>query len=250
MVTADLSAYADEGVLLGFRYWTDGNTVNPGLMVDNLEVADDPIDGAEDDTGWTFDGFIRSMEEYESGPHYNAYVSEFRQYTGYDEVLQTAYNFYWTGSTPYYNWVEHYPYQDGLLINYWDTSVPNNNTGSHPGRGLLLPVDAHPEVLYRAGGQPWRNRVQTYDSTFGLETTDPITLHWRSYSLMHRDYRGVMGGLDPNPLFDDTIQYYREENPLGGVINPNTGTSIMVIGVSDYTEDGAYMLLNVKTSDH
>ena len=72
------------------------------------------------------------------------------------------------------NKVDHFAYQDGLLINYWDTSQADNETGDHPGQGLLLPVDAHPKALYDVNGNLWRNRIQTYDSTFTLSRTDGI----------------------------------------------------------------------------
>ncbi len=58
-LTADLSAYTGD-VLLGFRYWTDVAAVEPGFMVDNIEITGYPLDGAETDTGWTFDGFRRT----------------------------------------------------------------------------------------------------------------------------------------------------------------------------------------------
>ena len=42
-----------------------------------------------------------------------------RQYDVYDESLRTEYNFgFLTTGRP--DWVEHFPYQDGLLISYWD----------------------------------------------------------------------------------------------------------------------------------
>ena len=64
------------------------------------------------------------------------------------------------------NWVEHFPYQDGLLVWYYDTSFPDNNIGDNclAGRcgGLYLPVDAHPGLLLRPdNGQVWRPRVQS-----------------------------------------------------------------------------------------
>ncbi len=33
------------------------------------------------------------------------------------------------------DYVDHFAYQDGLLIHYWDTSQADNNTGLHPGEG-------------------------------------------------------------------------------------------------------------------
>jgi immune inhibitor A len=71
------------------------------------------------------------------------YIAENRQYLGYDATLrQGPYNFGWTSSSP--DLVEHYPYQDGLSITYWNPAQKNNNTRQHPGAGLILPVDAHP----------------------------------------------------------------------------------------------------------
>lgn len=236
-LTADLSAYTDE-VLLGFRYWTDVAAVEPGFMVDDILISGYPLDDAEADAGWTFDGFRRTTGN-ESAYYFNAYVAEFRQYRGYDATLTNAYNFGWSGDPVLYNWVEHFPYQDGLLISYWDGSRTNNNIDtSNPGTGLLLPIDAHPEVMYRADGGVWRNRVQTYDSTFGLEPTDAITLHWHGEPSYHPS-------LPPVPVFNDNIQYYRPLNPTGGVINPQTGTTVRVVSVSAH---GSFLQIQVSPS--
>ncbi len=173
VLSADLSAFTGD-VLLGFRYWTDVGVVEPGFMVDDISVSGYPIDGAESDMGWTFEGFIRTTG-IDSKYYSNYYVAEFRQYRGYDAGLANAYNFGWNDDPLMQNWVEHFPYQDGLLISYWDTSFADNNVGNNcaDGRcgGLLLPIDAHPEIMYRADGGTWRNRVQSYDSTFGLDPT-------------------------------------------------------------------------------
>jgi immune inhibitor A len=124
------------------------------------------------------------------------------------------------------DFVDHFPYQDGLLINYWDTSQRNNQTARHPGAGLLLPIDAHFQTLYRVDGVRWRNRIQTYDSTFTLGPTDGIpNIH-------------QAGVLSPVPslaavsIFDDRIQYYDPTNPQGSVKNPNTGTQIRIQSIS------------------
>ena len=239
-LTADLSAYVGD-VLIGFRYWTDSAFVGTGFMVDDIAVSGYPLDDAESDTGWTFDGF-RLTTGTESGSYFNAYVAEFRQYRGYDESLATAYGYGWYGDPTWGKYVEHFPYQCGLLISYWDTSFQNNAVYGHclSGRcgGLLLPIDAHPEVMYRADGGIWPNRVQTYDSTFGLEPTDALTLHWEGDPSYHPSQPAVS-------LFDDNNQYWNPDNPLGGVINPNTGTQIRVKSTS---ADGSFMQVQVRPS--
>ena len=236
-LTADLSAWTGD-VLFGFRYWADSGVVETGFMVDDVEITGYPLDDAESDAGWIFDGF-RLTTGTESGFYFNAYVAEFRQYRGFDDGLRTGpYSFGFLHDPELVKLAERFPYQDGLLINYWDSSQSDNSTRAHPGVGLLLPIDAHPEVMYRPDGGIWVNRVQTYDSTFGLEDTDAITLHWFGEESYHPS-------LPAAPVFDDNIQYYRDENPLGGVINPHTGTQIRVKSVSAH---GSFMQVEVRPS--
>jgi immune inhibitor A len=237
-LTADLSAYTGD-VLLGFRYWTDGYVVEPGFMVDDIEITGYPLDDAESDFGWTFDGFSLTTGS-ESAFYSNYYVVEFRQYRGYDAGLSYAYNFGWVGDPVYYNWVEHFPYQDGMLVSYWDNSFTDNNVGANcaAGRcgGLLLTVDAHPEALYDAWGNVWRNRTQSYDASFGLEPTDEITLHKYGEPSTHPSLPAVS-------IFDDTVGYYDPANPMGSVIVPNTGTQIRIQSIS---ARGSFMQVQVR----
>jgi immune inhibitor A len=152
------------------------------------------------------------------------YVAEYRTYKGYDLGLKVGPYFFGYAEKP--NFVDHFTYQDGLLINYWDTSQADNNTGLHPGRGLLLPVDAHPATLIRVDGDPWRNRIQTYDSTFTLAPTDGIpNIHVNSVL-------SPVPSLPAVSVFDDTKSYYDPTNPLGSVITPNTGTKITISSIS------------------
>jgi immune inhibitor A len=210
-------------------------------MVDNIVITGHPLDGAESDTGWTYEptgGFTRSTGT-ESEFFFNAYLSEFRQYRGYDEGLYTGpYNFGFQDNPMLGNWVERFPYQDGLLISYWDTSQGNNNTRVHPGKGLILPIDAHPVNMIRADGGDWRGRIAAYDSTFGLEDTDALTLHWNSEPSYHESLPAV-------PIFDDNIQYWNPDTPVLGVINPHTGTQIRVKSVSAH---GSFMQVQVRPS--
>ena len=234
-LTADLSAFTGD-VLLGFRYWTDGAVVERGLMIDEISVNGSAPDGAESDAGWTFDGF-RTSTGTEARLYNHYYVAEFRQYIGYDQGLRDGvYNFGFLDNPLLGNFVEHFPYQDGLLISYWDTSQSNNNTPQHPGRGLILPIDAHPEAMYRADGGVWRNRIQSYDSTFTLDATDALTLHWNSQPSYHPSLPGVS-------VFDDRTLYYDPANPWGSVMNPNTGTQIRIQGIS---AQGGFMQVQVR----
>jgi immune inhibitor A len=220
----DLSGYSGD-VLVGFRYWTDVAAVNPGMMLDEISVDGSGPDGAEGDEGWTLDGF-RTSTGTETGFYFNAYVAEYRNYRGYDMGLaEGVYNFGFLDDPALGNYVERFPYQDGLLISYWDTSFNDNNTNVHPGGGLVLPIDAHPNVMYRADGGVWRNRVQTYDATFSIAPTDAITLHWLSEASEHPSLPGKRA-------FKDTKSYWRADNPTGSVQVPNTGTMIKIRSIS------------------
>jgi len=235
----DLTANLPAGnVLLGFRYWTDTNTGGFGFMVDDLNVTGFPTDGAETDAGWTYKpttGFHVTTGT-ESALFSQYYVAEYRTYKGYDSTLKVGPYFFGYGSVKP-NYVDHFPYQDGLLINYWDTSQRNNQTRLHPGAGLLLPIDAHYQTLYRLDGVRWRNRIQTYDSTFTLDKTDALNnLHVNSVL-------SPVPSLPAVSVFDDRTLYYDSTNPQGSVMNPNTGTQI---GIQSISALGGFMQLQVR----
>jgi immune inhibitor A len=250
-VTADLSAYAGQHVWIRFRYWTDGATVGDGLSVDNLQITGQPLDGAETDPGWTYDGFVRTTGTIVSSfPNY--YLAEYRNYTSYDIALKLGpYNFIDpAGTTQYADWVEHFPYQDGLLIWYFDLSQADNNVGDHPGEGLILPIDAHPGILHWSDGSVARPRIQSYDSTFGLEPTDPISLH-----NIDNGTTLTRSSLPAARVFNDNNSYWVSGDPgdapnngryqaeWSSVNNPHTNTSIKVAGVS---AQGGFMQIIVN----
>jgi immune inhibitor A len=245
-LTADLSAYAGQTVTIGFRYWTDSGVARPGFFVDDISITGQALDDAESDFGWTYAGFTRSGSVI-SQSFFNAYFAELRNYRGYDDGLRTGpYNFGFLNNPALGNWVEHFPYQDGMLVWYYDTSFADNNVGDNcaGGRcgGLYLPVDAHPDLLIRPDGQVWRPRIQSYDSTFGLEPTDVVCLHMNSVE-------GCYGGLPANKTFDDTQSYWRApdasigNNGWASVPVPATGTTIRVVSQS---AQGNFMQVQVN----
>lgn len=236
-LVADLSGYTGP-TLVGFRYWTDVAAIEPGFMVDDITIGGETF-GAEGDDGWTLKGFSATTGTNEAA-YFNAYIAENRVYRGYDDALRTGpYNFGFQDNPLLGNRVERFSYQDGLLISYWDSSHTDNSTSAHPGEGLILPIDAHPDTMYRADGEPWRPRIQSYDSTFGLEATDALTLNWLSQPSSHPSLPAV-------PVFDDTKQYYNPATPTAGVINPTTGTQIRVKSLS---ARGNFMQVQVGPAD-
>jgi immune inhibitor A len=237
-----LDAYAGQQLQLRFRYQTDGGVAQQGFAADAITVTADGrtllADGAEDgDNGWSADGFSRIGASFTKDyPEY--YVVENRQYTSYDSTLRTGpYNFGWASTRP--DWVEHYPYQNGVLIWLWDTSQADNNVGLHPGSGQILPVDAHARPLTFADGTVIRNRVQAYDAPFSLHPVKGFTLHDDGVATRVRAEAGV-------PFFDDHRgSYWDARNPYGSVRVPDTGTRISILREA---ADGSTVTLRVEPS--
>ena len=92
-------------------------------------------DGAEQgDNGWTVDGWkVSTGTEVTTGERY--YLLENRQYVGYDHTLEVGpYQFSEAYSRP--DWVERFPFQNGMLVWLVDQGYADNNTIDPPGRGL------------------------------------------------------------------------------------------------------------------
>ncbi len=231
-LTADLTAYAGQTVTLAFHYWTDVAGGGTGASLDDIAITGQATDGAETDPGWSYVGFVRTDGTI-TNAYRNSYFVEYRTYNGYDKGLETGpYNFGFLNDPNLGNWVEHFPYQDGMLVWYYDESFPDNNVGAHclEGRcgGLYLPVDAHPKLLLRPDGKMWRPRVQAFDSTFGLERTTRLCLHQNSAEKCYKS-------LKARPQFNDKRKYWIAPDPninnsgWASVILPKTGTRIKVL---------------------
>jgi immune inhibitor A len=234
-LTADLSATTGDA-MLRFRYSTDSAVIGKGIMIDNISITGLDLDGAEADAGWEFSGFSVS-DGVENESFFNAYIAAYRTYYGYDKNLEVGpYNFGFGNDPSTSNKVEHYPYQDGLLISYWDRSQIDNNVSVNGGQGLILPIDAHPETMVRSDGENWSPRVQAYDSTFSIEATDAITLHKNSLESLHQSQPGVR-------VFNDNIDYWNSDTPNAGVKNPHTGTQIWIKSIS---AKGNFMQIQVS----
>ena len=235
--TFDLSAYAGQTIGFRARYATDGaaqgqNPALPwsGLLVDDIVVTNGATtvfaDGAETSpAGWTLDKFRSVGASYDTA-YDQFYLASNRQYVSYDKYLQTGpYNFSFADRPDF---VEKFPYQDGLLVNYWDSSYSDNNTSQHPGSGLVLPIDANPEAHYNLQGEAWRGRIQTYDAPFGLERSD-------SFTLTAGGRKSLVRGRAANPLFDDSNpnRYFQPFVDAGlprvGVKTAGAGVQIRVV---------------------
>ncbi|MGW1778515.1 immune inhibitor A domain-containing protein [Streptomyces sp. NPDC002143] len=225
-LTFPLDAYAGKQISLRFRYATDGGVAQKGFTADEITVTADGAtlfsDNAESaDAAWTASGFSRIGASI-TDDYAQYYIAENRQYVSYDKTLKVGpYNFGFSTTRP--DWVEHYAYQNGLLIWKWDTSQADDNTSVHPGEGLILPIDSHPTALKWANGTAMNARLQSFDSPFSLYRTDAITLHRADVAVKIKSRPGV-------GVFDDgKSTYYDALTPLAGVKVTDTNTSIKIV---------------------
>jgi immune inhibitor A len=224
-VAVSLDAFAGQATQLRFLYRTDGGVAPNGFFADDISVSANGTalftSGAETgDEGWTLDGFTTTTGT-ETGDFPQYYIASHRSYTSFDKYLKTGpYNFGFLNTRP--EWVEHFSYQQGLLISLWDTSQTDNNTSEHPGEGEILPIDSHPQPIFRLDGLPWRSRIQVYDAPFSLKRADSFTLHVNGQASFIR-------GQNAQPTFDDSRSYWVPEMPQVGVKVPNAGVRIKVL---------------------
>ncbi len=230
-LTWDLSSYAGQTVQFRFRFATDGGVGSEAflddiaLTVDGQTTTDDVEGGAG---AWTAAGGWQIIDGTTSRQVSDLYFAENRTYSGYDATLQTGpYNFGWGNSRP--DWVERFPYQNGMLVWFSNGEYTDNNTSSHPGGGLALPVDARPAPIvvpadnYRIG-----NRRQPFDATFGQEPTDEVTLHHNGNPVTVPSSKGIA-------TFDDSDanRYWTSQNPWASTKVAGSGTSMTVAKTSD-----------------
>jgi immune inhibitor A len=233
-----LDDYAGQAVQFRFLYRTDGGVAPDGFFADEVVVSADgtPVvtSGAEDgDEGWALDGFVATSGT-ETGLFDNYYIASNRSYTSFDRYLKTGpYNFGWISTRP--DFVEHFAYEQGLLVSYWDTSQGDNNTSEHPGQGLILPIDAHPKPMVNVTGVPWRSRIQVYDAPFSVNKPRSFTLHVDGAASRIRSGPAT-------PVFDDTNQFRYPELPQAGVDLPGAGVRIRVV-----LQSGTSMKIRVGT---
>ena len=222
-----------------FRYQSDGGVHLAGAFIDDIVVksggttilSDNVETGAN---GWTAAGGFKISTGTEDSRRRPVLPAENRTYVGYDSTLQVGpYQFDRAYTAP--DHVEHFPFQDGLLVWVVDETYTDNNTIDHPGHGLALPVDARPVKFTYPDGTGPSNRRQPFDATFGLQATDAVALH-KEIPVgkgKNQTVQSVAATAPSNPgipTFDDTDvdAYFSSTNPLGGVKVAGQGVTATV----------------------
>ena len=243
-VSFDLSEYAGQAVQFRFRFATDGG-VESEVFIDDVSTTVDgetTVNDLEDGTGaWTAAGGFEVIDGTTTQTVQDQYFVENRVYSGYDKTLKTGpYNFGWGDTRP--DWVERFPYQNGMLVWFSNGEYTNNNTSQHPGGGLVLPVDARPAPVTFPDGSLLGNRRQVFDATFGREKTDRVTFHRNGVPTTVARSRGI-------PTFDDSDpdRYWSEDNPMSSTKVAGSGTSITVGKTSK--RDASQMDISIRFAD-
>jgi immune inhibitor A len=222
-----------------FRYQSDGGVHLAGAFIDDIVVKNGGTtllaDNVENGTnGWVAAGGFRisSGTEVTSGDRY--YLAENRTYSGYDDTLRTGPYQFSNGLTKP-DFVERFPFQDGLLVWAVDETFDDNNTIDHPGHGLALPIDARPAPFTYPDGTMPSNRRQPFDATFGLQRTDAVSLHkevvvGKGKSQTVQSVAATAPSAAGIPTFTDTIPnaFFSSANPLGGVYVAGHGVRVTV----------------------
>ena len=125
--------------------------------------------------------------------------------------------------------VEHFPYQDGLLVSYWDTSFSDNNKSEHPGSGpdpadRLAPRAAATATTARRGVVASRCTTRRSRS----QRTDAFYLHLNSELNKIKARRRSRSSTT-------AATYWYAEAPGAGVKVPNAGVRIRVINQNKTT---------------
>lgn len=174
-----LDDLAGQRARIRLRYYTDMAAVNPGILIDDLELTAGAAVIREDFEGALhpairLDGFVSSPGHHTLAvPHY--YLLEYRDpyASGTDRpdrgiAHDPALRFYAT-PTGELRAIRVRP-RPGVVAWYADGAHPwseNDPADTGPGRGFLLAVDAWPNELALPGLEPWmRGTPETFDTRY------------------------------------------------------------------------------------
>ena len=102
---------------------------------------------------------------------------------------------------------------------------------------MILPIDAHSNTFNWSNGDVARPRLQSYDATFTLAATDPLSLTNDDGTKLRVPSHAARS------VFDDDIRYYQKTDPgdapadgrfqaaWNSVKNPHTGTRIKILAI-------------------
>ena len=236
----DLSNYAGKKIDLKFYFWTDGNTPEKGIYIDDIAVSgisaesfdpanpeanytDIKTDDAEGDSIFDLSGGFSKSTGKINSEHY--YLLEWRnvQEGKIDEGLAHV----------YYGWPE-IGYDPGLLVWYVNKMYANSYYGKpdqqvkdHPGECFAGVVDADQNPVgydYKDGKYYDDKRVDfnMHDAAFSLRMENKFTHNWGGGTVTKEISPYMV------PDFDDSKDYTNPSNTQSGLNLPSYGIKILV----------------------
>lgn len=218
-----------------FVYATDLVATGRGVLIDDIAVGSEPTEGGEGGlpAGWTATGWeVGDGTVQAAGPGY--YLAERRAHVGYDAALEYA---------PYVadprsgtDATDHFAYEDGVLVTFWDGRVADNAVTAHPGSGRLLVVDARPAPVQTVSGAEAPLGIGPFDAAFGTAWTHGFTVD--TYALtpggaIAADQVRVRAQ-PPAPTFDDREGRFASGGK-GQLQLPGAGVTMTVVAEHETT---------------
>ena len=228
----DLSAYAGKSISFRFHVATDGGVASEAFL-DDISVTVDgsttTVDDVENGAGaWTAGGGFSLINGTTSRQVQDMYLAENRVYSGYDATLKTGpYNFGFGNTKP--DWVERFPYQNGMLVWFANGEFGDNNTIAPTPVAVRCCRSTPVRRRSRSpGGFLLGNRRQPFDATFGQEATDAVTFHRNGVPTTVPSSAGI-------PTFDDSDpnRYWSAANPWSSTKVAGSGTVLTVTKTRD-----------------
>ncbi len=270
----DLSKYVGKEIELTFYFWTDGNTPEEGIYIDDIvisgvekgkdeetdEVEAEEVEEEDLEENWViifednadsepkFDlegGFSQSSGKINS-EHY--YLLEWRNIEEgkVDEGL--AY--------PYYGWPQ-IGYDPGLLMWYVNTmwidswGRPDQQVADHPGEcfaGVVM-ADQNPIIWEMeddpdSWGKDGRSDINLHDAAFGLRMGNEIYHKWSNGAITKDPHQFMV------PEFDDNKDYTFPTNAESGLILPNYGMKVLVTEEASDRSSAKIHIMNSKLKNN
>jgi len=226
-------------LLLRFRFQSDGGVHLANAFLDDITIKSggttlfsDNVEAG--DNGWTAEGGFKISTGTEEVVGDRYYLLENRTYVDYDSTLaEGPYIFSRQVTAP--NWVDHFPYQDGMLVWAVDETYGDNNTSEHVGHAQAMPVDARPAPVSWSDGTKPAPRRLVFDAAFGLQGTDSVTfkkevLTGHGPSQTVETLEASVPGSAGIATFDDTIAdaYWSADYPFSSILVAGHGVTATV----------------------
>jgi hypothetical protein len=192
----DLSELAGKQAQVRLRYYTDGAAVMRGMLIDNVRVSGQEVDGDFEDemaAGWKLDGFSRSTGSHDLlVPHF--YLVEYRDpYAAngegeyrYDSALAKSGTLFYGDPASQDMLAVQVHNRPGVVLWYYNGAYAwseNDPSINGPGQGYLLVVDSNTSELKLPGLESWfQGSADDNDTHYLVDSSEAQTALETAYA--------------------------------------------------------------------